>query len=305
MEMLDIANFGHAPGSGSGSASGSTTRPVDHWRNGGRGMRQNQQRRRRAGSTDVRYRGSIYMEPPDAEHAARVLDEAPPTDLEDALDFESDADVDAERRSTRSMSVGMARAGSPAASSTMTRQQQYPGLSVATDGGTSSSSNTGQGPRSRSGSAHHQPSRIPTPSVSRQLSDPPRTPTPTQTRRTEPESPPRAAAPARIKARQDSNNNNTPPSPPRAPQPPPPQTPKKRAKSPAAVARSPSAKKARSRQPPVSQARANRSEKRLSVGEYPVPPDEDMMADAIPTWTQPVSPGGNWDEVRALSKHVI
>ena len=22
------------------------------------------------------------------------------------------------------------------------------------------------------------------------------------------------------------------------------------------------------------------------------------MADAIPTWTQPVSPGGNWDEVR-------
>jgi hypothetical protein len=22
------------------------------------------------------------------------------------------------------------------------------------------------------------------------------------------------------------------------------------------------------------------------------------MADAIPTWTQPVSPGGNWDDVR-------
>jgi hypothetical protein len=48
----------------------------------------------------------------------------------------------------------------------------------------------------------------------------------------------------------------------------------------------------------VSHAKTNRDgPQRRSVGEYPVPADENM-ADAIPTWTQPVSPGGNWDDVR-------
>ena len=263
MEMLDIANYGHIP-----------IRPVDHWRNGGTGKRH-----RRAGSTDADFRGSIYLEA-DGEHA-RVLDEAPPTDLEDGMDFESDI----EPRSTESMT----RAGSPAASSNTTRQ--YPGLGVADSlipvAAVGSSS---AGPRSRSGSRTAQPSRIPTPSMSRQLPDPPRTPTPTQTGGSaEPDSPK-----ASRKVRQD---NATPPSPPRVPTVTP-QTPKKRAKSPAAIAQSPSAKKSRSRAPPVSQPRPNRNEsKRRSVGEYPVPADENI-ADAIPTWTQPVSPGGNWDDVR-------
>ena len=262
MEMLDIANYGHVP-----------MRPVDHWRNGGTGKRH-----RRAGSTDAHFRGSIYMEP-DGEHA-RVLDEAPPTDMEDGMDFESDL----EHRTAESMT----RAGSPAASSTTTRQ--YPGLGVA-DSLTPAAAIGGSsgGPRSRSGSRTVQPSRIPTPSMSRQLSDPPRTPTPTQTSAAEPDSPKTSR-----KVRQD---NATPPSPPRVPTVTP-QTPKKRAKSPAAIAQSPSTKKARSRAPPVSQARPNRDvSKRRSVGEYPVPADENM-ADAIPTWTQPVSPGGNWDDVR-------
>jgi hypothetical protein len=263
MEMLDIANYGHVP-----------MRPVDHWRNGGTGKRH-----RRAGSTDAHFRGSIYLEA-DGEHA-RVLDEAPPTDLEDSMDFESDL----EPRSTESMT----RAGSPTASSTTTRQ--YPGLGVADSlmpvAAVGSSS---AGPRSRSGSRTAQPSRIPTPSMSRQLSDPPRTPTPTQTGGSaEPDSPK-----ASRKVRQD---NATPPSPPRVPTVTP-QTPKKRAKSPAATAQSPSAKKSRSRAPPVSQPRPNRNDsKRRSVGEYPVPAGENI-ADAIPTWTQPVSPGGNWDDVR-------
>lgn len=271
MEMLDIANYGHVP-----------TRPIDHWRNGGSGKRH-----RRAGSTDAHFRGSIYMEA-DGEHA-RVLDEAPPTDIEDGMDFESDLG----HRSTESTT----RAGSPAASSTTTRQ--YPGLGVA-DSLTpvAGVGNSSAGPRSRSGSRTAQPSRIPTPSMSRQLSDPPRTPTPTQMSTSVPAEPdsPRASR----KVRQD---NATPPSPPRVPVVTP-QTPKKRAKSPAAIAQSPSAKKSRSRAPPVSQARPNRDgSKRRSVGEYPVPADEDM-ADAIPTWTQPVSPGGNWDDVRLCRFHV-
>ena len=264
MEMLEIASYGHA-----------STRPADHWRNGGAGVR-----RRRAGSTDAHLRGSFCMET-DGEHA-RVLDEAPPTDIED--DFESDF----ERRSTESMTHARSRPASSLAS------HQYPGL-----GTVDSRTNTvgvgsgGGGPRSRSVSRTAQPSRIPTPSTSRQLSDPPRTPTPTQTTLSapaEPESP-------KVAPRKPRRDNATPPSPPRVPATAP-QTPKKRAKSPAATAQSPSTKKSRSRAPPVSQPRSNRDgSHRRSVGEYPVPADEDM-ADAIPTWTQPVSPGGNWDDVR-------
>jgi hypothetical protein len=267
MEMLEIASYGHA-----------STCPVDHWRNGGAGVR-----RRRAGSADARLRGSFYMET-DSEHA-RVLDEAPPTDLEDGMDFESDF----ERRSTESMTRARARPASSLAS------HQYPGLGVV-DSRTNASGieSGGGGPRSRSVSRTAQPSRIPTPSTSRQLSDPPRTPTPTQrtlSAPVEPESPPKAVP---HKPRRD---NAMPPSPPRVPATAP-QTPKKRAKSPSATVQSPSTKRSRSRAPPVRQPRSNHdTSRRQSVGEYPVPADEDM-ADAIPTWTQPVSPGGNWDDVR-------
>ena len=193
MEMLDIANYGHVP-----------MRPVDHWRNGGTGKRH-----RRAGSTDAHFRGSIYMEA-DGEHA-RVLDEAPPTDMEDSMDFESDL----EHHSTESMT----RAGSPAASSTTTRR--YPGLGVADSLPTPVAAGVGSaGPRSRSGSRTAQPSRIPTPSMSRQLSIPQRTPTPAQF--AQPDFP-RASR----KVRQDSA---TPPYPPRVPAVTP-QMPTKRAKS--------------------------------------------------------------------------
>lgn len=266
MEMLEIANYGHAP-----------VRPTDHWRNGGTGVR-----RRRAGSTDARLRGSFYMDT-DSEHA-RVLDEAPPTDMEDGMDFESDF----ERRSTESGTHMRSRPASSNAS------HQYPGLGVVDSRAYAAGVGSGGGgPRSRSVSRTAQPSRIPTPSSSRQLSDPPRTPTPTQTTPSapaEPESP--KGAP-----RKPHRPNAIPPSPSRMPTVTP-QTPKKRAKSPAAAAQSPSTKKPRSRAPPVSQRRPNRDgSQRRSIGEYPVPADEDM-ANAIPTWTQPVSPGGNWDDVR-------
>ena len=267
MEMLEIANYGHTP-----------TRPTDHWRNGGTGVR-----RRRAGSTDVRLRESFYMEA-DGEHA-RVLDEAPPTDIEDGMEFESDF----EHRSTEGTMTHVvhSRPESSLAS------HQHPG---AIDSRTNAAGvgSGGGGPRSRSASRTAQPSRIPTPSSSRQLSDPPRTPTPTQTAPSataEPDSP-------RTGPRKPRRDNTTPPSPPRVPAVAP-QTPKKRAKSPAAMAQSPSAKKSRPRAPPVTQPKSkNRDDpQRRSVGEYPVPADGDM-ANAIPTWTQPVSPGGNWDDVR-------
>ena len=268
MEMLEIASHGHTP-----------TRPTDHWRNGGAGVQ-----RRRAGSTDVRLRGSFYMEA-EGEHA-RVLDEAPPTDFEDDMEFESDFEPRSAEGSTshvvRSLPVSSLAS------------HQHPGLGAAVDSRTNAAGVGGGGGslRSRSASRTAQPSRIPTPSSSRQLSDPPRTPTPTQSALpapAEPESP-------KTGPRRPRRDNSTPPSPPRVPTVAP-QTPKKRAKSPAAMVQSPSAKKSRSRAPPVSHAKSNRDgPQRRSVGEYPVPADENM-ADAIPTWTQPVSPGGNWDDV--------
>ncbi|TFY81166.1 hypothetical protein EWM64_g2844, partial [Hericium alpestre] len=42
--------------------------------------------------------------------------------------------------------------------------------------------------------------------------------------------------------------------------------------------------------------RRREDENRRSIAEYPDPGDGDM-ANAIPTWTQPVPPGGNWDDV--------
>lgn len=200
------------------------------------------------------------------------------------MDFESDF----ERRSTESGTHMRSRPASSNAS------HQYPGLGVVDSRAYAAGVGSGGGgPRSRSVSRTAQPSRIPTPSSSRQLSDPPRTPTPTQTTPSapaEPESP--KGAP-----RKPHRPNAIPPSPSRMPTVTP-QTPKKRAKSPAAAAQSPSTKKPRSRAPPVSQRRPNRDgSQRRSIGEYPVPADEDM-ANAIPTWTQPVSPGGNWDDVR-------
>jgi serine/arginine repetitive matrix protein 1 len=42
-----------------------------------------------------------------------------------------------------------------------------------------------------------------------------------------------------------------------------------------------------------------KKEDRRSVAYYPTPVgDEEDMADAIPSWTQPVHRLGNWDEVR-------
>lgn len=58
---------------------------------------------------------------------------------------------------------------------------------------------------------------------------------------------------------------------------------------------------------PKSQAkRANTTaadeKNRRSVAYYPSPGDDEDMADAIPTWTQPVAPStGRWDDVRHIS----
>ncbi|KAL1946053.1 hypothetical protein VTO73DRAFT_15180 [Trametes versicolor] len=73
-------------------------------------------------------------------------------------------------------------------------------------------------------------------------------------------------------------------------------TAKRRAKSPANAASASAAKKAKAKSPPSSmQKRPNQKEEnRRSIGQYPM---ADGDEDAIPTWTQPVTANGNWDEV--------
>ena len=94
---------------------------------------------------------------------ARVPDEALPTDIEDDTKFE----IDLERRTTEgSMTcVVLSRSAFSLAS------HQYPGLGAAVDSRTNATRVGGGGGGLRSQSAPHaaQPSRIPTPSSSRQL----------------------------------------------------------------------------------------------------------------------------------------
>lgn len=87
-------------------------------------------------------------------------------------------------------------------------------------------------------------------------------------------------------------------------------TAKRRAKSPAA-ATPPNAKKAKAKSPPSAARAANarkggkeEEEKRRSVAAYPElgSDDEADMSHAIPTWTQPAKVG-NWDEVRLMFNH--
>ena len=159
---------------------------------------------------------------------------------------------DLEHRSTEStMHAGLR----PVSSTTTPR---YPSLEVA-DGRSSASA----GPNSRSGP--RRGTAFQTPSMSRQLSDPQRTPTPAQF--AQPDFP-RASR----KVRQDSA---TPPYPPRVPAVTP-QMPTKRAKSlTACVCPVSISNQSRCRAPPVSQPRPNRDvSKRRAVGKYPVPADE-------------------------------
>lgn len=69
---------------------------------------------------------------------------------------------------------------------------------------------------------------------------------------------------------------------------------KRRAKSPSASAAS-STKKSRTKSPAKPQPK-KKEEARRSVAHYPSPEGDDIVH-AIPSWTQPVPPSGNWDEV--------
>ncbi|KZT11792.1 uncharacterized protein LAESUDRAFT_754347 [Laetiporus sulphureus 93-53] len=142
---------------------------------------------------------------------------------------------------------------------------------------------------------HHDPgrqrttstsiSRIPTPTSQRQRSPIPRTPTPTKALASS------ATSSTRLQPLPRSQSQ--------------PQTQivsqrtaaKRRAKSPATSTPSSAAKKAKTKSPPSAHRKIIHTvENRRSIGQYPTP-DGDGLVDAIPYWTQPVPPSGNWDDV--------
>ncbi|THH17272.1 hypothetical protein EW146_g3507 [Bondarzewia mesenterica] len=217
----------------------------------------------RAGS--IGERGSFYMEDDlRLRNSERVMDEAPPPDLVGGTDSETEEDEEPVPRSKSAMENGSLTPTShePERAPSQAMQKDIPAT------------------------------RLPKPGISRQASDSPRTPTPTP-----------SLSPS-TSYRGTTDSSNTPRSPSRntsspaarsSPSPHLIQSPKRRAKSPA-EARDTS-KKTKTKQPPVTQPRrVKQVEYRRSIAEYPDPGDGDI-SNAIPTWTQPVPPGGNWDEV--------
>lgn len=71
---------------------------------------------------------------------------------------------------------------------------------------------------------------------------------------------------------------------------------KRRAKSPSSSSPSSTPKKSRTKVKTPPSATRRKEDNRGSIASYPTP-EGDGMVDAIPTWTQPVQRSGTWDEV--------
>lgn len=307
LEMLEIANYGHKARANQAQQKTGTRRRAESIGLGsgmGPGTRQ-----------------SFYMDPEDSRGVERVLDETPLTDVE--VD-ESDAGsvlgeyYRAHPRSVSALGFGEDRDG------------EYIDERSRTPTGIDGEFGGANGKTTRKGTDVSQVSRIPTPTaMHRKASDPPpaRTPTPTRalatatattstsasgnltintstTARSSPsprtprsgsKPPPSSStlnkSPSRPDLRQQSHSATTPSTP----------VQKRRAKSPGdSLASATKKTKTTGKQPPVTQARGGRgSMSRRSIAEYPIPGEGDL-SNAIPTWTQPVTAQGNWDEVRLL-----
>lgn len=302
-EMLDIANYGHlirsananakrkaAPGEWENDAPYREERTSQHY-SSGRGRH-----RKRAGSigglTEAeRVRGSVYFDEANLDAVGRVLDENPLTDLDD--DYTSDvASLSSYNRVEHDYIPGV---GDISTTTTVVAPNPY--SDVAVDMHLTprmDDRSTTPTPMSQSQRGQYPPTRIPGPSKSRQSTET-RAETPstlnTSTRSTvnvstsstsKTPSPPLVAPSANGKRSVSGQSVGGGPG--------------KRGVSPAtpnAKRRMP-VKSLRGKQTPV---KLPSKEQRESVGQYPSPGEGEDMADAIPTWTQPVPRTGNWDEV--------
>ncbi|OCH90453.1 hypothetical protein OBBRIDRAFT_887717 [Obba rivulosa] len=264
-EMLDIANYGHTFRN---AASRTNFSSYTRSRSNSRGRDLADPRgRQRAESVGATPRQSLYLDEDEHVQDSMVLDERPLTDAESDDYGEADYDGYSERD-----------------------VMPHP------NGNVSSPSLNMSGTTINVDTARHRQgqtsiSRIPTPSSSRHILSPPRTPTPT-------------SKPMR-NGSEPGSSHSTPRSGQRVPRsqsqplPQSQQNAKRRAKSPATASPASAAKKTKTpTKPPSAMQRKTprKEESRRSIGQYPTP-DGDDVVDAIPSWTQPVPSSGNWDDV--------
>ena len=269
-EMLDIANYGHTLRQAS-SRTAISTSSRSRSNSRGRDATPNSAVRGRPRAESVGARESIYIVDDDKmKDRSLVLDERPPTDMDsdedDAYDEDEEVEYYGEER-TGSFDRD-ARTISPPHS---LDRSDTPTLVELKSSGFKS--------------------RIPTPT--------PRTTTPTSLPR-------RSDSPGTPKA---SHFTIPQPSSPTIAKPPATKpaaapTAKRKAKSPAAAA--PPTKEKRPRQKPPAKTKSKPKpvpkkddRSRESVAEYPAPEGDDIMH-AVPSWTQPVPPSGNWDDVSVM-----
>ena len=282
-EMLDIANYGHLIESKKKASNLKSRIPI---------VEDTPRQRKRAGSisgiTDKeRERGSLYLDEEHANEVGRVLDEHPLTDLDGegsdinsaSSDYHGEAYAYTPGIGEATSADWTATAGAHEIRSTTptpttlfhrpsSRQQQnLPPTRI-------------PGPSSRRSSESRSTTATTPPhpgSMARGASDP------IQTLSTVSKTPSPPPAPSSSSnARQQYSSNTVPTST------------QKRGTSPATKKAKTAAKANR-----VKTLQGKKELDRGSVAYYPTPDgNEEDMADAIPSWTQPVHREGNWDEVR-------
>ncbi|KAL4258858.1 hypothetical protein AB1N83_009080 [Pleurotus pulmonarius] len=283
MEMLEIANYGHTikqKVDPIASLRGAPNRIVGNGMDAvnGDGRRDRPRRRKRADSVSGILgdgRESLYLDDERAREVARVMDEHPPTDLDDdGVYNDDDRGSDTE---TDDIIAQYDRDDDYGNASTMTAP-------TPTNHRSTTPTNFSR-PISRT---QNHPSRIPTPSGTRKSSESsaPHAP-PLQRGASEPLSITTTALPTAS----SSQNRPTPTSSTS-------QHSKTRAKSPTSAKKPPSASARTRAKALAAKQQREEEESRRSVAYYPTPSgDEGLLKDAIPTWTQPKPKTGNWDEV--------
>lgn len=260
-EMLDIANYGHTLRQAS---SRTAITPSSRSRSNSRG-RDNGYLHARPRAGSVGARESIYID--DDEHArtsAMVFDEQPLTDLDSDGEVSGEMVENEEDQLTPRMN-GTSSPSPPLRSNTPTSNRDLSGFR----------------------------SRIPTPTP--KIITEARAVTPTQAMNRAASEPPAASTSALSTPRKASGSIPASQSQPNASQS---NSAKRRGKSPASTTAS-SKKMKMSKSPARSPPKKN-EEYRRSVAQYPNPEGDDIV-DAIPSWTQPIPPSGNWDDVSAHS----
>lgn len=294
-EMLDIANYGHmirnrnhnANRKGSprwGQPPSPYAAPIEDL---------TPHHRKRAGSigglTEVeRVRGSVYFDEDGINALGRVLDESPLTDLDD--DPTSDvASLSSFHRVNHNFipGVGDVSTTSDAMAVTPTQLANVHEDDISTprfdDRSTTPTPQTARG--------QYPPTRIP--SRPRQSSES------------------RSGTPSTTNTSRSTNVSTTSAS--KTPSPPPMAHSGNRSVSGQSISSGPAGKKATPSSTPAGKKRTPvkslkgkqtpptipKKEAQRETAQYPSPGDEEDMAYAIPSWTQPVPRTGNWDEVRA------